>query len=228
MAILTVNTISGALLATGLDGESIAEILVAQKGDVDFISAALAGQDLHGLDLSEINLSQADLYGADLTDTDLTDADLSAAVLVGATLTDAVVEGTDFTGAILNNVVYPAISLVTEVTGVPGLIASVSEGSYDGSLSKTFTIHIGKSFEYNQGLVKDFMATIELDGGATVAMAVTPIIAGNKLNLTAAGISIMINAAIMLQANESIWPLLPEYRVEHYAKIDCEILNYLG
>ena len=93
--------------------------------------AALAGCNLHGLDLSNAILAGADLTsGTDLSNANLNKADLSGANLSGANLSGANLNGVDLTGANLTGAITTGanFNLVTwsKTTCPDGTISSAS------------------------------------------------------------------------------------------------------
>ena len=118
----------------------------------DFIlsAASLAGADLSGtkmvdIDLREANLSaaflvRADLSGASLHETHLSDADLSAAHLVGADLRGAKLDGADLRATMLNGANLSGANLVLAdlsgafLTGANLSRASLYEANMNGAI----------------------------------------------------------------------------------------------
>ena len=212
MAIITIKDIYGVDIIAGEDGESVADILVANKATQSFANAQLAAQDLSGADLTDINLTGADLWKADLTDT--------------------ILDGAILTGANLVGIVQTPIELTATVDNGPQEIIATSDVSgYDGTLEDhSFILHIGVDFEYRNSNIKEFGVEIELVSGVRIPLTITPTLNEDIVVVSGvSNISLTIDKALVRKFGRNrIWNNMREYMVANYIKVECVIANFIS
>ena len=148
LAGLLVTLLATALPATvsAYDQQAVDQALNAQS----CLACALAGADLRGKDLSDLqasgaNLRGADLSGANLADVDLDQADLRGAKLTGANLAGASFIGANLDGADLSGAFLQDTEFVNASLDGTNFAGTDLQGALDADLGKAFGLPVQSS-----------------------------------------------------------------------------------